>query len=322
MEVDGEVICLVHFLGERIVMKIDVIIPAYRPGEEFGELIKRLESQTFSIHKIIIMNTKAGEFPQKYTERYSNIEVHHLDKADFDHGGTRNEGAEKSDADYLLFLTQDALPADTHLVEKLAAAFENPHVKAAYARQLPKADCRELERYTRSFNYPEKSRVKTLSDLPELGIKTFFCSNVCAMYERKTYMEQGGFVRKTIFNEDMIYAGGLIRNNYAIAYVAEALVYHSHNLSGLEQFHRNFDLAVSQVDHPEVFGGIASESEGIRLVKQTAKHCLKIGKPWLIFSLVFSSGCKYIGYKLGRSYEKLPRWMILMCTMNRAYWGK
>jgi len=162
--------------------------------------------------------------------------------------------------------------------------------------------------------------VKTKEDLPELGIKTFFCSNVCAMYERKTYIEQGGFVRRTIFNEDMIYAGGLINNGYAIAYAAEALVCHSHNYTGMEQFRRNFDLAVSQVDHPEVFGGVASESEGIRLVKQTAGHCLKIGKPWLIFSLVFSSGCKYMGYKLGRSYKKLPSWVIRACTMNPAYW--
>ena len=301
-------------------MRIDVCIPTYRPGPEFQELLQRLESQTLPVHKIIIMNTKVGDFPEAYVEPYSNVEVYHLEKAEFDHGGTRNAGVEKSEADYILFLTQDALPADSHLVAQLAASFQNPQVKAAYARQLPKVDCRELERYTRSFNYPEQSRVKTKEDLPQLGIKTFFCSNVCAMYERKTYLEQGGFVRHTIFNEDMIYAGGLIQAGYSVAYAAEALVYHSHNYSGLEQLHRNFDLAVSQVDHPEIFAGVKSESEGVRLVKQTALHCLKIKKPWLIFSLVFSSGCKYIGYKLGRNYKKLPRWAVRVCTMNSSYW--
>ncbi len=301
-------------------MKIDVIIPVYRPGREFQELLKRLESQTLPVHKIIIMNTKAGAFPQEIADTYSNIEVYHLERSEFDHGGTRNTGAEKSDADALLFMTQDAMPADAYLTEHLAKALQLPGVKAAYARQLPKEDCQELERYTRAFNYPEQSRVKTQLNLKELGIKTFFCSNVCAMYDRKTYFEQGGFVRRTVFNEDMIYAGGLIQKGYGIAYVAEAQVIHSHNYSGMEQFHRNFDLAVSQVDHPEIFGGIASESEGIKLVKQTAKYCLRIKKPWLIFSLVFSSGCKYIGYKLGKNYKKLPRWMVLWCTMNRAYW--
>ena len=80
---------------------------------------------------------------------------------EFDHGGTRDRAARLSDADYLLCLTQDALPADEYLVERLSAPFADRRVKAAYARQLPREDCRELERYTRSFNYPEESRVKT-----------------------------------------------------------------------------------------------------------------------------------------------------------------
>ena len=263
-------------------MKIDVIIPAYRPGAEFLELIDRLERQTLPVSKILVMNTRSQVDVEKLLADRPEIQVVSLEKNEFDHGGTRDRAARLSEADYLLFLTQDALPADAHLVERLAAAFGDKRVKAAYARQLPKEDCRELERYTRNFNYPEKSRIKTAADLPELGIKTFFCSNVCAMYERETYLAQGGFPRRTIFNEDMIYAGGLIQSGYAIAYAADAEVIHSHNYSGREQFHRNFDLAVSQAEHPEIFGGVASEGEGIRLVKKTAAHCLQIGKPWLI----------------------------------------
>ena len=140
------------------------------------------------------------------------------------------------------------------------------------------------------------------------------------MYDRETFVKLGGFVKHTIFNEDMIYAGGLVKKGYGIAYVAEAKVWHSHNYSGQKQFQRNFDLAVSQAEHPEVFEGIASEQEGIRLVKQSAAYCIKIRKPWLIASLVFSGGCKYIGYKLGRSYQSLPKWLVLRCTMNKGYW--
>ena len=69
--------------------------------------------------------------------------------------------------------------------------------------------------------------MKTAADLPELGIKTFFCSNVCAMYEREDVSGPGRFPRRTIFNEDMIYAGGLVENGFAIAYAADARVVHS-----------------------------------------------------------------------------------------------
>lgn len=79
---------------------------------------------------------------------------------------------------------------------------------------------------------------------------------------------------------------------------------HSHNLTPMQQFHRNFDLAVSQAEHPEIFAELKSEGEGIRLVKQTAKYLLAHFRGFLIPELVVSSGCKYLGYKLGKQYEK------------------
>ena len=118
----------------------------------------------------------------------------------------------------------------------------------------------------------------------------------------------------------MIFAAGAIKNGYAIAYAADAEVIHSHNYSGPQQFHRNFDLAVSQADHPEVFAGIRSEGEGIRLVKSTVSYLIKNKKAFLLPRLIYMSGCKYLGYRMGKRYKKLPRRMILWCTMNKSYW--
>lgn len=301
--------------------KIDVIIPVWKPGKEFEKLLELLSGQSRLPERIILMNTGEAPWKQEIEKKYPLCEVHFVRKEEFDHGGTRHLGAELSRADYLLFMTQDAVPADEFLIENLLAGFDwEEGIKAVYGRQLPDESCREIERYTRSFNYPEQSRVKSLKDLPELGIKTFFCSNVCAMYEHRTYKEQGGFIRHTIFNEDMIYAGGLIKKGYKIAYASQAQVIHSHNYNARQQFHRNFDLAVSQADHPEIFDGIRSEGEGIRLVLATAKHLLKIGKPWLLLPLVTTSAGKIIGFKLGQNYRRLSCGFILKCTMNPSYW--
>lgn len=70
-------------------------------------------------------------------------------------------------------MTQDAMPYDNACVEHLVEKFSLPHVKAAYARQLPRDDCRTLERFTRGFNYPDESDIKDAGDLPKLGVKTF-----------------------------------------------------------------------------------------------------------------------------------------------------
>ena len=39
-------------------LKTDVIIPTYRPGEEFEKLLERLSAQKYPINKILVMNTE------------------------------------------------------------------------------------------------------------------------------------------------------------------------------------------------------------------------------------------------------------------------
>lgn len=302
-------------------MKIDVIIPTYKPGKEFEKLIGRLQKQEYPIHKIIIINTRTDIFPEELDRSNYEIEITHIEPDQFDHGGTRNMGVGMSDADIVVYMTQDAIPVDEKLIGTFAKIFEeNPDIGIAYGRQLPREECNIIERYTRRFNYPEKSLIKTKEDLPKLGIKTFFCSDVCAAYRRNYLLSAGGFENPTIFNEDMIFAGKRIYAGDKVAYVAEAKVIHSHNYTGRQQFHRNFDLAVSQAQHPEVFEGVPSEGEGIRMVKATAKYLVRNGYPWKVFMLVYQSSCKYIGYFLGKRYEKLPMWLILKCTSSRKYW--
>ena len=301
-------------------MEVDVLIPVYRPDGKLTELLKRLKMQNYPIHRVILMNTEEKHFPTELTGIWDRVEVYHLAKEEFDHGGTRDRGVRMSTADLVVCMTQDAMPADETLIEELVKPFDDPEVWAAYARQLPNEDCREVEKYTRSFNYPEQSMVKTKEDLDRLGIKTFFCSNVCAAWRREKYLELGGFVKHTIFNEDMILAGTMIKQGGKIAYCAKAKVIHSHNYSAFQQFHRNFDLAVSQAMYPEVFGGIRSESEGIKLVKKSLSYCIKIGKPWLMIQVVTQSAGKLLGYKMGQRYRSLPMWLILRCTMSPSFW--
>lgn len=301
---------------------VDVIIPVYHPGEEFNKLLKRLREQDYDIRHIILMHTEDGQELGWTEKTYDNVIVKSVDPNEFDHGGTRDEGIRSTDADIVLCMTQDAMPADRKMVRMMVQSLQENKVAAVYARQLPNEDCDVMERFTRKFNYPNESRIKSKNDLEEMGIKTYFCSNVCAAYKKHIYMNMGGFEKHTIFNEDMIFAAKLIQSGYKIAYQAGAKVIHSHNYTNLQQFRRNFDLAVSQAQHPEIFSAVRSESEGIRLVRQTASYLMKMRRPFLIGRLVVSSGAKYMGYRFGRCYRKLPHWLILKLTMNPRYWAE
>lgn len=304
---------------------VDIIIPVYKPDQKFLALIERLESQSVPVNRIIIMNTEQKYFDRlfygvSYQKKYDNIIVKHLSKREFDHGKTRNRGVQQSKADYFIMMTQDAVPVDEYMVEELLKGLQHDKAAVAYARQLAGEDSREAEKYTRDFNYPEQACVKTRDDLDRLGIKTFFCSNVCAAYDRKTFDALGGFAGHTIFNEDMIYAAKAVEAGYGIAYTPSARVVHSHNYNCREQFHRNFDLGVSQAQHPEVFAAYPSESEGIRLVKQTIRHLRAKGLGAQIPYVILQSGFKYMGYQLGKHYASLPGRLVIAMSSNKDYW--
>lgn len=303
----------------------DVIIPVYRPTKRLFILLDKLKEQTVPIQKILLVNTEQKYFDgliagTDFWHRYKNVEVKHISKKEFDHGYTRRRAVKETESPYFVMMTDDAIPADRMLLERLLEPLCTGKAAISYARQLPNEDCGVIERYTRSFNYPAEPVYKSAADLPRYGIKTFFASNVCAAYDRQKYDALGGFVKKTIFNEDMIFARRAIDAGETIAYVAEAEVIHSHNYTGVQQFRRNFDLGVSHAQFPEVFEGMKTEGEGIRLVKQTAKHLCTIGKPWLIIKLFWNSFCKYAGYFLGKRYRKLPMNLVKRFSMNRDFW--
>ena len=307
------------------MLEVDVIIPVYKPKEKFLELLDMLEVQSVPVHQIILINTEKKYFDQltvgtNFWEKHKKLVVKHISKEEYDHGGTRNFGVSLSKAPYFIMMTDDAVPADEQLVERLLASFDEERVGMVYARQLPTKESGVIESYTRSFNYPYTSCIKSAEDLKNMGIKAFFASNACAAYRRDFFDRLKGFTKHTIFNEDMIYARGLLNAGYLIAYAADARVIHSHNYSGREQFRRNFDLGVSHADYPEIFSGLATESEGIRLVKKTCIHLCKVGRPWLIFKLIWQSGCKYLGYFWGKRYKMLPQRIVRKFSMNKGYW--
>ena len=304
---------------------VDVIILTYKPQKRLLKVIDLLEKQTMPINRIIIMNTEEKYwntflYGEKLLKVRDNVEVHHLSKMEFDHGGTRKLAVKRSGADYFICMTDDAVPADEKLVEELLKPLIEKKAEFSYARQLPNEDCRVIERFTREFNYTAESCIKSKEDLERLQIKTYFFSNVCAAYTRSVYDALGGFADNAIFNEDMYLAAAAIKAGYRIAYAAEAKVFHSHNYNNRMQFRRNFDNGVSQALRPDIFEDISSTGEGIKMVKLTIKYLQEQGKWYLIPKLIVSSGFKYIGFKLGINYKKLPQNFVMKCTLNREFW--
>lgn len=303
---------------------IDIFIPVYKPDERLKVLIARLMQQTLKPRYIYLLHTLEEEvqpldmfYEKEWKEIIREIPI---EKKDFDHGGTRAYGASLSDAEFLLFMTQDAVPANQILLENLMIPFADEKIAACYARQLPRKEAKTVERLIRQYNYPDTDRIQSAEDIDTLGIKAYFCSDVCAVYKRSVYEEMGGFVKKTIFNEDMIMAADMITSGYRVAYASSAKVLHSHSYTLRQQFSRNFDLAVSQVQYRRVFEGISSESEGLSMVKAVCIYLIKHGQAFKIPYFILDCAAKFAGYRLGKQYHHLPKKVVRACSMNKGYW--
>ncbi len=289
-------------------MKTDVIIPVYKPDEKLNRLINMLFKGTIAPDKIILMWTydeseaeidKNPLFAAAGDDK-DKIKIYPVKKTEFDHGKTRNTGASYSAADRILFMTQDAMPKDEYLIEKLSKEIDNG-AAAVFGRQIADNNASLIERLTREFNYPDKSYAMTCDDIKKYGIKAIFCSNSCMMYDKKIFTALNGFDENVIFAEDMLFAHKLLMSRNKLSYAADAAVLHSHDFSLKKQYMRSFDTGLNQKMHPEIFESLSSENEGIKYFKYVSKNLFKEKKPYLIPYFVISCFVRFVGFRAGKN---------------------
>ena len=300
--------------------KAGIVIPTFNPGRFAAPLATSLQPLVAAGLPLLVIDSGSSD-ADLLPFRHIGAEIVRIDQSDFDHGGTRQRGVELlNEAEFIVFLTQDALPVDPLAIGRLLSVFSDPSVALAYGRQLPHADAGPFGSFARSFNYPSKSVVRSKEDTPRYGIKTAFVSNSFAAYRRSALSAVGGFPCGTIFGEDTIVAARMLLSGWKVAYVAEAVVFHSHDYSLHEEFRRYFDVGVLHAREPwlrQAFG--EAEGEGGRYVRQEFAY-LRKRAPWLLLAAAVRNALKYLGYRLGRKETLLPRWLKQQLSMNRRYW--
>ena len=304
----------------------DVIIPTFRPDtEKLSELLEKLYAQTRRPGRILLVNTNRDYWDTELEKSFPEISVIHVSEEEFDHGGSRNLGYRAGDGEIVVFMTQDAIPADENLIENLCRHFDNEMAAvtgAVYARQSANEEDGWLEAETRKFNYPETMKISSAENVDSLGIKGYFCSNTCAAYRRAALDEAGGFCDPCIFGEDMLAAADLIHNGYQIIYEPEAVVFHSHHNDLAQHFRRNFDIGVMHQRNCWLFGRISGTHEGVRLVASLAKKAVRSSHAGYLPELFIVSAVKFAGYQLGKRYDRLPRSLIHRFSANKYFWKK
>lgn len=304
------------------MFNVSVIVPTYNAEFYLGKLLDKLIKQTLPNYELIIIDSSSQDKTVRLARKYTD-KVIIIPASEFDHGGTRAKVAEIASGDILIYFTQDALPYDEYCLESILMVFENKNVAAAYGRQLSYPETNLFGKHLRLFNYPDKTEFRNKDDIAKYGIKTAQLSNSFSAYRKSLLLEQGNFKDGLILGEDVYIGAKFILAGYTLAYVAEAKVYHSHSYTILEEFKRYFDIGVFHQCEKWILSSFGkAEGEGARYVKSELGFLLKNNAWYLVPEWLIRNGMKFLGYKLGQNYEKLPISLVKRLSMHSRWWGR
>jgi len=279
---------------------VAVIIPTLNAQAYIRQLLEALLEQSLQPRELLVVDSSSDDETVRIASSFDQVRCKVIDRATFNHGTTRHEAFLETQSEYVCFMTQDALPKDRHLLQNLIRPMiEDEGIAMASGRQLPKADAWPFEAAVRSFNYPATTSVRTSEDVQRLGIKAFLVTNVISAYRRSHYMACGGF-QATNTAEDLLMASAFYKAGLKVAYVAEAEVFHSHNLSFREQYRRNYSVGFFLESHPDAFGETQEYGEGMRLVRHVCSELLHEGKILDVGAFGVDCVARILGNRMGR----------------------
>lgn len=226
---------------------VSVLLPTKNGEKYLAEVLDSVRKQRghFRFLEIIAVDSGSRDNTLQILRQHG-VTVCHIPPHEFGHGKTRNLLASRAQGDFLVFLTQDATPADDCWLENLLAPLlMDPLVAGAYSRHRPRPGCHPME-WHRIVAYelhgrPE-SRVHTAVDNPDYErnpILYRFFANTSSVIRRSIW-EQIPFPEAE-FAEDQAWADLVLKAGYKTAYVASSVVFHSHSYGPWINFCRHFE---------------------------------------------------------------------------------
>ncbi len=284
-------------------MGFTVIIPTLRAADTIERLIHCLLEQSVVPDEIFVVDSQSDDGTAQIAAHLPRVRVLEIAQRDFDHGGTRDWALRQSDGDFVIFMTQDALPTDRESVKHLLAPFSDERVAAVGGRQVAWPSARADEKLVREHNYPAQNRTWSAKDIDSLGVRAFLISDVFAAYRKSAYLDIGGFDHPIMTNEDMLIAERLLHAGYFLAYSGEAAVYHSHDMTLSQQFHRNFIVGRTLKRYEQRFEHVQEMGDGVELFSFVLGRLLREGHP--LYGARFCADCaaRLCGNRLGRWAE-------------------
>ena len=229
-------------------VRASVVIPVRNGAAHLRALLPALRGQVLPGGLEIVAVDSGSRDDSVSTLLAHEVRLLRIPGERFDHGETRNLGAREACGGVVVFLTQDALPADAHVVRHLVEAVEGDRrVAGAFARQAPRDDADPLTRRDLSGWVAAREAPRTvfaaddgtfdrLPPLERYALAAF--DNVASAIRRDVLLAHP--FAPSRFGEDLEWGLAMLRRGFGLAYVPAALVVHSHRRSVRSLFRRNY----------------------------------------------------------------------------------
>jgi rhamnosyltransferase len=300
-----------------MAVRCSVILLTKNGGHTLRPVLERLApSVRRGSAEIVAIDSGSTDDTLAILARYPLV-LHQIPPSEFGHGRTRNLGGRLTSGDHLVYLTQDAVPVDDDLLERLLEPFADPLVAGVYGRQLPH-QTHIYEAFSLARIYPATPHRKAWAPGTPLRLNDVFFSNVCSAIRRSVWTRIP-FDDDLIMSEDQQWSRDVLRAGWAIAYQPRAAVLHSHHRSLGQVFRRHFDSGAS------LAGLVADDTAdtlafGARFVLAEMRFLRAHGAGRRIPYLLLYEASRAAGFLLGRQQRALPRWLTRRCSEHRYHW--
>lgn len=283
-------------------MNIDIICPLYKAEKYIKNLDNNIKKQkNVNINKIRYVLTECEDNTENILKDL-NATYKVIHPKDFSHSITREKETFESNADIVVFITQDIIIEDDMWLYYLVCDIESGKCDAAFSNQI--CNNNSIEKYTRELNYPEKSYYVTKKDIDRLQLKTFFFSDAASAISRNIFVKLNGYDKKDLpISEDMYIAYKLIMNGYTIKYCADSKVIHSHNFTFRELYDRYY-LTGKFFKQNEYLNKYKVNSSGFGLAKYVLKRAIQEKNVKVLIQFVPNMVARFVGMKVGKISEK------------------
>jgi rhamnosyltransferase len=223
---------------------ISIVIPVKNGGADLRRCLEAIAAQRVDREvEVVVVDSGSTDGSDTLAEA-AGARVHRIPPDEFNHGATRNLGVSLARGETLVFTSQDAHAEDAGWLAALVAPLGDPQVAGTYGRQIAHEGSKPPERFFLDFLYGERARVQRAASAAELSMETTLFSNVNSAIRRDVF-ERFRFVSDINMSEDQEWSQRVLLAGYAIAYVPEAAVRHSHPYTLRSAFRRFYESGLS-----------------------------------------------------------------------------